>query len=118
MRPLRIYVSGPLTTGGDVAANVRRAVLAGHELLAAGHLPFVPHLCHFADVVLPQPYERWMQFDLHWIEACHCVLRLEGDSRGADREVDRAKQLGIPVYYGLAACLEALPRAQSAEAGT
>ncbi|GAG05287.1 unnamed protein product, partial [marine sediment metagenome] len=33
-----------------------------------------------------------------WLEVCDCVLRLPGESAGADLEVERAKELGIPVY--------------------
>lgn len=97
---LRVYVAGPYS-GGDQMANVRRAVLAGHDLLRAGHLPFVPHLNHFADYLCPQAYETWMLYDLSWLEVCHCVVRLSGASNGADREVERAKVLGMPVYFGL-----------------
>lgn len=99
-RTMRVYVAGPYTSG-DQIANVRAAVLAMWELMRAGHAPFVPHLCHFADYLMPQAYETWMLFDLRWLEACHCVVRLPGHSPGADREVERAKVLGMPVYFGL-----------------
>lgn len=36
------------------------------------------------------------------IQFCHAVLRLEGDSKGADNDVRLARERGIPVYYQLA----------------
>ena len=105
---LRIYIAGPYSLG-DVALNVRQAVLAGLEILQAGHVPFIPHLYHFAHYLCPQEYAVWCALDLQWLKACHAVLRLPGDSPGADREVEFAMTLGLPIYYGLEACLQALP---------
>ena len=36
------------------------------------------------------------------LEHCDAVLRLRGESRGADQDVAIADQRGIPVYYDLA----------------
>lgn len=105
---LRIYIAGPYTAG-DVALNVRQAVLAGLEIHQAGHVPFIPHLFHFAHFLCPQDYAVWCALDLQWLKACHCVVRLPGDSPGADREIEFAMTLGLPIYYSLAACLQALP---------
>jgi hypothetical protein len=33
---------------------------------------------------------------------CDAVLRTDGESRGADMDVARARQLGIPVYHDAA----------------
>ena len=108
MTPLRVYIAGPYTHF-DVAVNVRAAVLAGVEIMKAGHLPFIPHLYHFAHFLEPQSYDAWLRLDLRWLEACHGVLRLHGYSPGADREVEKAKVLGLPVYYSIPECLKALP---------
>jgi len=105
---LRVYIAGPYSHF-DVALNVREAVRAGLDVLKAGHVPFIPHLYHFAHLLEPQPYDSWMTLDLQWLAACHCLVRLHGHSPGADREVERAKALGLPVYLDLAACLAALP---------
>lgn len=103
-RPLRIYIAGPYTHG-DVAVNVRQAMAAAVEIIEAGHVPFVPHLYHFLHTCFPQPYEVWMRLDLRWLSCCHALLRLPGDSPGADREADAAVQLGLPVYHDLQVCL-------------
>ncbi len=88
-------------------ANVRRAIEAADVLLSAGFCPFVPHLSFFWNIVCPRPYEDWLRLDLEWLACCEALVRLEGESSGADREVARAKELGIPVYFGLHAFLDA-----------
>jgi len=106
----RVYIAGPYTHG-DVAVNVREAVLAGLEVHRAGHIPFIPHLYHFAHYLCPQEYAVWCALDVKWLQACTCLLRLPGVSPGSDREVDMAKVLGMPIYYTLAECLASLPGA-------
>lgn len=106
-RQLKIYIAGPYTHG-DTAEHVREAILVGLAVADLGHAPFIPHLYHFAHMLSPRPYEFWMTLDLTWLAACDGVLRLPGHSPGADREVERAKVLGLPVYFGLAAFAEAV----------
>jgi hypothetical protein len=43
---------------------------------------------------------------LNFIPKCDCLLRLAGESEGADREVAFAKQRGIPVFYSITEVLE------------
>lgn len=97
MKPKRIFVAGPYTSG-DVAQNVRNAVLAANLLTQVGYIPYVPHLTHFWHLLCPHPIGFWYHLHLDWLEACDCLLRLPGESIGADREVERALELGIPVY--------------------
>jgi len=97
---MRIYISGPYTIG-DVAMNVRRAIDAGDKILEKGHTPFVPHLTHFWHFISPKSWETWMKIDKEWITFCDAVLRLPGESKGADLEVEYAETLGIPIYYSL-----------------
>ena len=102
---MKVYVAGPYTKG-DVALNVRRAIEAADCLLKAGHQPFLPHLTHFWHLVCPGPYEQWMALDLAWLSVCHALVRLPGESSGADREVAEAIKLGTPVFSGVEAFLE------------
>lgn len=95
-----VYISGPYSTG-DQVENVRTAIKAADAVIRAGHIPFCPHLGHFHHLLCPHDYETWMRLDLAWVERCDAVIRLPGKSPGAEREVARAKELGIPVYYGM-----------------
>lgn len=97
---MRVYVAGPYTQG-DVAANVRNAILAGDALLEAGHAPYIPHLSHFQHLLCPREYEVWMRLDFVWLRACEALVRLPGTSAGADREVAEARRLGLPVFFSM-----------------
>ena len=108
MRSKRIYIAGPYTKG-DVAINVRVAILAGNKLAQVGYVPFIPHLSHFWHLLYPRLTEFWYQYDFAWLELCDCLVRLPGESVGADLEVRRAKDLGIPIYWSVEAALEAHP---------
>ena len=96
---MKIYIAGPYTKG-DVAVNVRNAILAGQQVMEAGHSPYIPHLTHFWHFLIPGPWEQWIKHDKEWIGVCAALIRLEGESVGADREVEIANQLGIPVFHG------------------
>lgn len=94
----RIFVSGPYTLG-DVAQNVKRAMDCSDELIRMGFAPFCPHLSHFLHMNKQQPYEKWLEIDIAFLKTCHAVIRLSGESKGADGEVEHALKLGIPVFY-------------------
>jgi len=97
--PRRIYLAGPYTNG-DTARNVAEAIEIADIIrgMCGGNLiPFVPHLFHFWHMIRPRDYEDWMALDLHWLGLCHALIRLPGDSPGADLEIEKAQELGIPV---------------------
>lgn len=94
---MNVYVSGPYSKG-DPCVNTYVAIMAGNALLDAGHVPFVPHLSHFWHTMTPRPYGDWMKIDLAFLPACEAVIRLPGESPGADIETATARSLGIPVY--------------------
>jgi hypothetical protein len=104
----RIYVAGPYTRP-DPGANTRAAMDAGHRLLDAGYAPMVPHLTHYMELHRARPYEDWLQLDLAWVAVSDAVLRLPGESSGADRETALAARLGIPVYHDLGTLLREVP---------
>jgi len=93
----RIYIASPYT--GNKEVGVQRQLSMTDKLMNLGFAPFVPLLTHYQDLVHPRPYDDWMELDETWLLACHGVLRLDGESEGADREVALAKERGIPVFY-------------------
>lgn len=94
-KPL-IYVAGPIT--GDPHGCVRRALPAFDWLTSNGAVPFLPQLTVIAEMIQPRHYEAWMTYDLDVIDRCDALVRLPGDSPGADREVTHAHQRGLPVF--------------------
>jgi hypothetical protein len=101
---LKVYVSGPYSK--HMVEGTRNAILAAEELRKAGYLPFVPHLSLLWDLVCPSPYEEWIEYDLEWLQHCDLMLRLPGESPGADREVKYAQELDIPICYSIEEVLQ------------
>jgi len=94
---IKVYIASPYTIG-DQAENVKRQMNTADELIRLGFCPFVPLLYHFQHMFNPQPYDTWLDIDMEWLCQCNAVLRLDGESKGADIEVERAKKLHIPVF--------------------
>lgn len=105
---VRVFVAGPYTLG-DVAANVSRAIEVATELLDLGFAPYLPHLSHFWHLQHQRDYSTWMELDAIWLRQCDCVLRIPGESMGADVEEEAASSLGIPIYHGIRDLCEAHP---------
>jgi hypothetical protein len=101
MSRLKVYIAGPYTKG-DVAVNVRAAMQAWAELHSAGYCPYCPHWSHFQHLLTPRPWRTWIEYDLEWIKICAAVVRLPGESKGADEECAAALALGIPVFHSVA----------------
>lgn len=98
----RIYVSGPLTSSGNVLENLDRAMSAARALIAAGFAPFCPHLTYHVDPRGEYPHDLWMEIELPWVAVADALLRLPGESLGADLEVKAAEEAGIPVFTTIA----------------
>lgn len=95
---MKVYLAGPYTIG-DPVINVRNMILVAEEVRAKGHLPYIPLLNHLWHLASPHEYEYWMNMDLEWIKVCDAILRLPGESKGADLETEYARDVGIPVFY-------------------
>ena len=67
----------------------------------AGHTPFIPHMNLLANLITPHGEAIWLDEVLKFVPRCDAVLRLPGESRGADKEVSLANEMGIPVYYNV-----------------
>lgn len=105
-RRLRVYIAGPMTNGSGRCYDIGKihvAIAAHFCLIKAGFVPHCPHLTVFAEFMFPNilTYEEWLTLDRDYIDDCDVVLRLEGDSVGADRECNYATSIGKTVVYGL-----------------
>lgn len=98
MRRARCYVSGAISGDGKpetIAANIAELERVGMLLRRMGFAPFVPaadlpgtHLTH----------AEWMACDYPYVAVAEFVLRIPGQSPGADLEQEFAFASGIPVY--------------------
>lgn len=99
---IRAYIAGPLSRGG-VERNVRRACDISREFAKLGYAIMVPHLSAYFDGNEPQAvnslsYQQWIAIDLAWVEVSDVLIRITGDSEGADQEVLHAEHCGIPWF--------------------
>jgi len=99
MKSILVYIASPYT--GNPLANTERQIAVADELRKHGFLPYWPLCTHYWHSIYRHDYEYWMAMDFEWIERADCLLRLAGESEGADREVAHAEELGIPVYYSI-----------------
>jgi len=106
-RAVVVYIAGPLGVGLSRAENVERAykvaaaVTEHYDARGVASYCVVPHSCCETEKYLnvPRGYEQWMAGDLAVLARCDVVVRLRGESPGADREEARARELGIPVMH-------------------
>lgn len=96
----KIYVAGPYSKG-DPASNVHIAIQTANQLADLGFAPYVPHFTHFWHIEFPRPYHFWLDLDNQFLPCCDAVLRIPGESSGADKEVELAKQQDMPVFYSI-----------------
>ena len=97
MLRLRVYIAGPYTIG-DTILNIRAAIKAGDRVLKAGHIPFIPHTNMLWHLVCPHEAQVWYDWDLEWLMMCNAMIKLPGESVGADREECWARAWGKPIY--------------------
>ena len=96
-RVTRVYVAGPYTANPEACTTM--AIAVGDVLLKRGYAPFVPHLSHYWDEMIHNNYEAWMRLDFAWVRSADVLVRIPGESSGADREVELAQELGIPILF-------------------
>ncbi len=95
----RIYIAGPMSKG-DRIDNLANAMKAFRTLLDAGFAPFCPHMSFFLEPFVDGAnFETWLSIDLPWVSVADAMLRLPGESKGADMEVMCALENNIPVFY-------------------
>lgn len=97
MRRTVVYIACPMTKGG-FTNNVRNCLRIAQELKVKGYSPIAPVLTWFWDMLYPEKLQDWLQYDFGLIAVSDCVLRLQGESDGADAELDYAVRNDVPIY--------------------
>ena len=93
---MRIYISHPITKGcGNY--NFWQACIAQEKLMGAGFACLNPGLSMMHPNGRNIPWAQWIASDLEWVGVSELVIRLPGESKGADLETAHAEKLGIPV---------------------
>lgn len=98
-----VYISGPVTSSGWVIHHLRRAIDAADQVAAAGFIPYIPHMAIIWDLVHPEhDYEFWLYtVTLPWVAKCDYLIRLPGESFGAEKEEEVARMLGKKIFYSV-----------------
>jgi hypothetical protein len=112
--PLLILIAGPYRSGTDgdpakVAANLARLEEASWPIFRAGHVPMIgewvalPVLRGAGPAIDRDAESEQVLYPTaqRLLEHCDAVLRLPGESTGADQDVAIARRRGLPVYYSL-----------------
>jgi hypothetical protein len=113
--PMLILIAGPYRSGTNddpqlMARNLAKLEEAAWPIFRAGHIPMIgewvalPVLSSAgaADGPLdPLAAEVMYPTAQRLLQHCDAVLRLPGDSTGADQDVRIARERGIPVYHAL-----------------
>ena len=113
-KPQIILIAGPYRSGtaDDPALmqrNLERLQEAAWPLFAAGHIPMIgewvalPVLASAGATGPLDPLAAQVMYPTaeRLLQHCSAVLRLPGDSTGADQDVAIARERGLPVYYDL-----------------
>ena len=127
-KPMLILIAGPYRSGtGDDPAllerNLHRLEAAAWPIYRAGHIPMIgewvalPVLRGAGGAGVGDPIAADIMYPTaqRLIEHCDAVLRLDGESTGADQDVTLAERRGIPVYRGVDEIPGYLPSAEPAE---
>lgn len=96
-----IYIASPYTKG-DNFVNVQRSIEAANKLLDMGYIAISPLVNSvFYHMQRERSWSEWMEIDYQLVNMCDCLVRLPGDSTGADKEVIYALSHNKPVYIGM-----------------
>lgn len=108
---MMILIAGPYRSGtGDdadkIAANLKKLEDAALSLWGMGHLPVVAEWISLPLIKKMGSKETgdsvWQDFAYpvadRLLSHCNAVLRLPGESKGADGDVAQAKLLGLDIY--------------------
>jgi hypothetical protein len=110
--PLLILIAGPYRSGTAddedlMAANLARLESAAWPIFLAGHVPMIgewaalPVLRSAGVAAVTDLLAQQVTYPIAQRMLAHCdaVLRLPGDSTGADLDVAIARERGLPVWF-------------------
>jgi hypothetical protein len=110
-KPQLILIAGPYRSGTNddpdlMAANLARLEEAAWPIFHAGHIPMIgewvalPVLRGAGARSVADPLAADVMYPTaeRLLEHCDAVLRLPGESTGADQDVAIARRRGLPVY--------------------
>ena len=113
-KPMLILIAGPYRSGTNdepalLDANLARLEQAAWPVFEAGHIPMIgewvalPVLRGAGGTSIADPVASEIMYPTaeRLLQHCDAVLRLPGESKGADQDVAIARERGLPVYFSV-----------------
>lgn len=113
-KPLLVLIAGPYRSGTNddpavIAANLKALESYALPIFRLGHIPLIGEWVALPIIreedgkqigdAIHQQYLYPVASRL--LERCDAVLRVPGESTGADQDVRIARERGLPVYYNM-----------------
>ena len=104
----KVYVAGAYSANNiiDCLKNIGRGEYYSAKIFMMGLAPFCPW--HDADYVIKNwdkdfTVKMFYDYSMAWLDVSDCVFLVPGweNSKGTLAEIERAKELGIPIYKNL-----------------
>jgi hypothetical protein len=111
----KIYIAGAYSADNvmDVLTNMRKGMRLSTEAFLAGFAVFCPWLDHQFVWQLREgetlTIDNFYQYSLTWLSVSDAILLVPGyeNSYGTQKELEKAKELGIPVFHTLQQLIDA-----------
>jgi hypothetical protein len=113
-KPLLILIAGPYRSGTDnnpklIERNLEKLESYSLPIYKAGHIPLIgewvalPIVRQAGSRSLGDAISEQFLYPVadRLLQRCDAVLRIEGESKGADEDVRLASERGLPVYFRL-----------------
>lgn len=104
----RVYVAGAYSADNviDILKNIGKGEYYAGQLFLRGFAPFCPW--HDKSYVMDNwnknfIIEQFYDYSMAWLEVCDYMLVVPGyeNSKGALKEIEKAKELRIEIFYSL-----------------
>lgn len=97
----RIYIAGSYSSDNVIGVldNIRIGIKASARALKEGYAPFCPWLDHMFHFHEPLTVKDYQAYSMIWLEVCEevWVLPYSENSKGTAKELERARELNIPI---------------------
>ncbi len=108
---MRVYVAGNYSINEDgkkasaieMLENIRQGTTISAYLMSEGYNVFCPWLDYQYAFYRKMPDKRYKDNSMAWLEVSDAMLVISGQGLGGgvDTEIERASELGIPVFYSM-----------------
>ena len=101
----KIYVAGKYSADNviDVLHNIREGIKISAKLIKMGYSPFCPWLDHQFSFYEDISVEEYYKYSIDFLKVCDAMLVLphSENSKGTQKEIIIAENMGMPIYYSL-----------------